>query len=233
MSFNDITPAWMLAPPAIVGEAVAGESVQSRRKVEHLVNYLVGAGNFDLGDELYKIKRNHWYQDWGYSTFHEYATSLGMKRSKSQYLCRIAELMDELGIPREKYEPVGVSKLRHIAKLDPAGTWTNPETAEVTSLKDFILGFIEKGPTMTNDEVAQHVRTLRGFVGENDITWINIAVLRSALTNTVRPALECAKALIGDTGRDNEGIACEASDGRALEMISADFLSANQGELNG
>jgi hypothetical protein len=45
------------------------------------------------------------------------------------------------------------------------------------------------------------------------------------MDNTVRPALELAKNAIGSVGKDDEGVSQDASDGAALEAITAEFLA--------
>jgi hypothetical protein len=90
---------------------------------------------------------------------------------------------------------------------------------------EFITGFVEKGEEIEMDDLKKHVRTLKGFIGENDLTWLNVCVKRSALDNTIRPALELAKNALGSVGKDEEGVSIDASDGAALEAIAVDFMN--------
>ena len=208
--------------PAIVGQQVAGESVKVRKQLEQLIKK-INSSAFDIADLLHAVKKNGYYE--GFATFAEYLKTLEIKQRKAQYLERICSVMEEMGIAREKYEPLGVSKLREITSLDVNGTWINPETKEETPFKAFIKGFVEKGADMTLEEIQEHVRTLKGLIGENALTWIHLRVTQIALDNTVRPALELAKAKIGSVGKDDEGISKDATDGAAVEMICADFLA--------
>jgi hypothetical protein len=159
---------------------------------------------------------------------------LPIKLRKLQYLRRIAEVADALSIPREKYEPVGVAKLREITSLDLDGVWKNPENGQEIPFKDFITGFIEKGKEMPLDDIKRNVKTLKGLTGENDIIVIHFGVKQSVLDNVVRPALDLAKANLGSAGKDDEGISFDASDGRALETIGVAYLidpaNTNTGE---
>lgn len=209
---------------AIVGEQVAGESAKVRKSLEKLIQS-VNKSTFDIGELLHKIKKNGFYNSWGFNTFQEYVDTLDIKPRKAQYLVRIVDTMEAVGVQRETYEPLGVAKLREISSLDPTATYTNPQTNEETPMKDFIVGFVEKGNDMPLEDLKQHVRTLKGFVGENDIVWLNLCLKRSALDETVRPALELAKNNIGSVGKDSEGMSIDASDGRALEAIAVEYLN--------
>lgn len=208
----------------IIGEAVAGESTRVRTQLETLIKN-VERSKFDIGELLHKIKRNGYYNGWGFTTFAEYAATLSIKPRTAQYLRKMAEVMDAVGVTRERYEPIGIAKLREITSLDPEKTWTNPETNETIPLKDFIVGLVDKAAEMSLEEIQQHVRTLKGFVGDDDLVFLNVSMKRSALDSTVRPALQLAKQNIGTVGRDDEGTAQDASDGAALEVIAADFMS--------
>lgn len=208
----------------IVGEAVAGESQKTRKALETLIKNL-NKSTFDVGELLLKVKSSGYYTGWGFNTFQEYVNTLDIKARKAQYLVRIVDVMAQVGVEREKYEGLGIAKLREITSLEPNDTYINPQTNEQTPMKDFILGFVEKGDDIPLEEIKQHVRTLKGFVGENDITWLNICLKRSVLDETVRPALELAKVNIGTVGKDEEGMAKDASDGAALEAISVEYLN--------
>lgn len=207
----------------IVGEAVAGESAKVRKQLEKLIS-AVNKSTFDIAELLSKIKHGGFYKPVA-NTFYEYVSTLDLKPRKAQYLMRIVDVMAQVGIAREKYEPVGTAKLREITSLDPEGTWKNPDTGEDVPLKDFIVGFIDKAPNLTLDEVKQHVRTLKGFVGDDDLVWVNVCLKRSARENTVSPAFELARKHLGSKGKDEEGNATEYSDGTVLEMICAEYIN--------
>lgn len=211
-------------PPAIYGEAIAGDSANLRQQLEKLINNF-DKSLFDIGEMLHKVKRQGFYSQWGFSTFKEYVESLKFKERRAQYLVRIADVMEQVGIPRSEYEPLGIAKLREIASLDPNGTWTNPQTGEPSDLREWIGRFIQQGSDMTLDEIKQHVRTLKGLVGENDLVWLNFCVKRAVSEETIRPALELAKANIGSVGKDDEGMSKDASDGVALETIAVEYLN--------
>jgi hypothetical protein len=211
-------------PTAIVGEAVAGESTKLRKTLEKLIQN-VNRSTFDIGEILFKIKRNGFYNGWGFNTFQEYVDTLDIKARKAQYLTRIVDVMDTVGVPREQYERLGVAKLREITSLDPAGEYTNPQNGEKTPMKDFIIGFVEKANEMGLDEVKQHVRTLKGFVGENDLVWINFCVTRQVNDQTIEPAKELARRNIGSVGKDEEGNSKDASDGACFEVMATEYLN--------
>jgi hypothetical protein len=206
----------------IVGEQVAGESAVVREEVEKVISN-TNSSMFDLSDLLFKIKKNGLY--YGYVTFSEYLKTLKFKRRRLDYLVKMAEVMDAVNIPRSKYEPLGISKLRLITSLDVNKTWKNPDTGQEVPLKSFIIGFIEQGLDMTLSEISQHVKTLKGEIGDEAFVILHIKIKQSVMDKVVRPALETMKAKIGSTGKDGEGYSIDASDGRALEMIAADWLS--------
>ena len=214
-------------PTVIVGQQVAGEAVKVRNTLEQLIKK-VNKSSFDIAELLYTVKSKGYYE--GYTTFWEYVKTLEIKRRRAQYLCDIVETMMAINAPRDKYEPLGIAKLREIASLDIDGEWVNPETGEKVPIKSFIEGFIEKGNDMTLAEITQHVRTLKGLVGENNIVFLHLAVKQSVLDNTVRPALELAKNQIGSVGKDSEGMSKDATDGQALEVVCVDFLNNNSGD---
>lgn len=211
-------------PVVIVGEVVAGDSVKVRKTLEKLIQN-VNKSTFDIGELLHRIKKNGYFNGWGFTTFQEYVDTLDIKARKAQYLTRIVDVMDQVGVGRDEYEKLGVAKLREISSLDPTATYKNPQTGAETAIRDFILGFIEKANEMPLEEVKQHVRTLKGFVGDNDLVWMNFCVTRSVKDNTVDPAKELARRNIGSVGKDDEGVSKDASDGACLEVWAAEFLN--------
>jgi hypothetical protein len=219
------TIAGLTQPTAIVGDLVAGATVEAERvrgALESLIER-VNRSKFDIADLCYKVKVNGYYAP--YTTFQDYYKTLSIKKRTVQYLTKMVECMTQVGISREQYEPLGIAKLREITSLDPNDTWKNPETGIETPMHEFIVGFIENGAGMELEEITQHVRTLKGLTGENDLVFLNICLKRSALDNTVRPALDLAKNWIGSIGKDDEGISRDASDGTALEMVAVEYLN--------
>jgi hypothetical protein len=214
-----------LKPPAITDSAVAGEAAKTRQQLEQLIKK-VNTSSFDIGELLHIIKKNSYYTE--FVTFQEYIKTLDIKPRKAQYLRRIAQVADELGIPRAKYEPLGTAKMREITSLDTGATWVNPETKEELPIKDFIYGFIEKGETMGLEEIKAHVKTLKGLVGAEAMGWVHLYMKQIAIDNTVKPALDLAKAQIGSVSKDDEGMSQDASDGQAAEAIFADYLSGSK-----
>jgi hypothetical protein len=216
-------------PAAIYGEAVAGEAAALRSRLEALIEHR-NASFFDIGDLLHQVRKGLHYQAWGFSTFKEYRETLDMSGQVAGYAEKIANVMEAVGIPRTVYEPLGRARLRLITSLKPQEIWTNPHTGEKIPMRTFIAGFIERGKELPFEDLKQHIRTLKGFVGENDLVWLNLCLKRSVLNSAVRPALDQAKRILGSSGKDDEGISIDTSDGAALECISIEFLNdpANQ-----
>lgn len=212
----------------LVGEQVAGQSAKVRKQLEQIINK-VNSSSFDIAELLYSIKKNGYYE--GFTTFTEYVKTLDIKPRKAQYLTRIAQVMGELGITREKYEPLGTAKLREITSLDVNGTWVNPESKVEIPVKSFIEGFVEKGSEMGLEEIKNHVKTLKGLVGVEAMGWLHLYMKQIAIDNTARPALLLAKKKIGSVSKDDEGMSHDASDGAAAEMVFADWLADPANEI--
>jgi hypothetical protein len=206
----------------IVGEAVAGEAAAARGQLEYLIES-VNRSNFDIAELACKVKRSG---DYGrHSTFQEYYATLNIKARKIQYLTRMAEVMDLVGIERKQYEPLGIGKLREITSLDPNGKWVNPETGVETSMREFIVGFVEKGDEIELDDLKIHVRTLKGFIGEKDLVWRNLCFTRLVAEMTWDPAIQLAKNHLGSVGKDDEGISKDASDAAAAEVLAIEYMN--------
>lgn len=206
----------------LVGAAVAGESAKVRGELEALIES-VNRSNFDIADLCFKVERNGFYEP--YTTFQEYYKTLNIKARKIQYLTRMAKVMDAVGILRATYEPLGIGKLREITSLDPQGVWKNPETGVETPISEFIIGFVEKGSEITLEDLKIHVRTIKGFVGENDLVWRNLCFTRLVAEMTWDPAIAMAKNHLGSVGKDDEGISKDASDSAAAEVLAVEFMN--------
>lgn len=207
----------------LVGEAVAGESAKTRAMLVSLINS-VNKSTLDIAELLHKVKSNGYYQA-EHATFKEYTESLDIKARKAQYLTRIVETFTALGIERKQYEKLGIAKLREISSLDHDTIYTNPVNGTQTPMKEFITSFVEKGADMDLDELKDHIRTLKGFVGENNIEWVNLPFTRSVLEKTIKPAAELARANIGSVGKDDEGISKDASMSACVEVWAVEYLN--------
>jgi hypothetical protein len=215
-------------PTVIVGEAVAGQSKQLRKKAEAIIN-VMETNQYDLGELLCRIQDEALYTQWGFNTYSEYMKTTKLKASKARYLPQIARVMKAIAVERAQYESIGISKLRVIASLNPTDVYTHPVSKEETSMHNFIAAIVDKaltdGEAYTLDEIKKHVRTLKGITGDRDITFLGIPILRAALDNVVRPCFDRFKMLIGTVATDSEGKAVDASDGTVLERICATVLA--------
>lgn len=203
---------------AIVGEAEAGQAGKVRKQLQALIKG-VNTSTFDIMDLLHTIKTQKYYQP-KYDSFIDYAKTLDMKVTKAYYLVRIRENMHLASIPREKFEPIGIAKLRVISSIDLIDSENKVKQDAVTKVNELVDAALMTEP----DAIKIAVDTYNGHVGEEAFEWINIKIKKSA-KNIVRQALDIIKAQIGSTGTDADGKAKDASDGRALELLAADFIS--------
>jgi len=210
--------------PTIIGEAVAGQAAKIFTEINNLIAG-VNTSTFDLAERLHEVKVNQYYITLGHETFGSYAKSLDLKVSKSYYLVRIVENMTTAGLARAQYEPLGIAKLRVISKVNLI------ENDELVMYNDLpMIDYIHEWVTstakdMSLKDVEQVVDKLQGKTGDEAMVWLNISLKKTARDNTVLPAIETAKLHLGTSGTDADGKAIDASDGRALEIICADFMS--------
>lgn len=212
-----------LTPMMVVGEAVAGHAAKVMQQLESLIssdNHTV----FTMAELLYEVKKNSLYASAGHNTFKDYTSTLSLEDRKANYLTKLGYCVDVLGIPRVTYEPVGITKLRSITSLNPLGVWTNPETNVALPLSGFIVELMTKSLTMTQKELDEYVRTLKGQVGENEMVTRKFTLLRTVSESVLDPAIDLARRQIGSTHKDDEGISQDASDGACLEVIAISFV---------
>src|SRR5271157_1874156 len=76
----------------IAGEVEAGQAAKVRKQLEVLVKKL-SSSKFDIGELLHLVKKHNYIPD-GFTTFKEYALTLGIKWRTADYLRRIAEVME-------------------------------------------------------------------------------------------------------------------------------------------
>lgn len=204
---------------AIVGEVEAGRATQVRRQINKLISQ-ANSSTFDLAELLYEAKTKLYFTGWGFESFSAYAKSLEVKYSKSYYLVRIVENMIAAGLERPQFEPVGLAKLRLIAKLKPDTEFKG------TPVSLLIRELTLKAPELSLEEVQIEVDTIMGLVADESMVWWNVRMKKLARENVVIPAVACMKKFIGtQPSEEGEGQQAEVSDGRALELICANFLA--------
>ena len=199
----------------IVGEVEAGEAAKVRGALTKAIRQ-VNVSTFDIIELVHKVQSKRMYTT---ATFYEYLKTLDFKVQKLKYLARIGEFMERAEISRAEAENIGVTKMRAISRLDPATTYTNPVTNEAVPMIEYINALLAAAPTTTSDKLEENIRILKGEVGENDMTWLNIRVSRLTKTNVIDVAFSKAATNIGDVGTDKDGIAIKTSDARKLEII--------------
>jgi hypothetical protein len=212
----------VISPPAVIGEAIAGRSVYVRKQLSSLAHDLK-KHTFDMAELLEEAKRGSLYTVWGYGSLAEYGMAeLNLKHRKTQYLVRIVEVCNSLGIKREVYEKAGISKLREITSLDPSGYYVN-ESKEAEPLAKHMAEMILNPDEHTVEEISYNVFKLKGLDAEDRAVVRSFQVNNAAWEKTIKPAFELARRKLGSAGRDEEGNAREYPDGVCLEMICADF----------
>lgn len=206
--------------PAIIGEVEAGRAATVRRQINKLVA-TANSSTFDLMDLFHESKTKNYIAGWGFESFSKYAKSLDIKYSKAYYLVKIKENMLAAGLDRTQYEPVGLSKLRVISRLKPE---TEYKGVPVSLL---INELTLKAGQMTQEEVQFEVDTIMGLTEDESMVWVNIKVKKLARENVIKPAFEKMKKHLGTVPDETEaeGQHKDASDGRALELICANFLT--------
>ncbi len=207
--------------PAIVGEAIAGEAAQVLKQIKNLVKG-ISSNTFDLAEALLKVKKHKWYAPKN-NTFQEYISTLDLKSSKGHYLVRIAQTMEDVGIPRMEYEAVGIAKLRAICRLDLQDSEGNPKQYEGKPAADVIKDLIQQAPAHSPEAVDETVKKLQGLMGEDARVWQNIC-LTVAQRKKWQEAVALAKLNIGSVGKDDDGQYKDASEGMCVEVIAASYL---------
>ena len=201
----------------IVGEQDTSRAATVRRRINKLIKE-TNSSTFDLMDLLHESKAKNYISGWGFESFSKFAKSLDIKYTKCFYLVAIKENMAAAGLERNEYEPVGMTKLRMISRLDPEVEYNG------TPVKLLIRELTLKAKEMDPDEVQLEVDTILGLTEEESMVWMNIRVKKLSKDNVILPALRKAKRYMGQQ-KDDEGEFHDATDGAALEMICADFLA--------
>jgi len=221
MSFEEMQIG-MSTPPEYVGEAVAGEAAATLKQIKQLVKNL-SANTFDLAEALYRVKKNKFYAP-KYNTFAEYSNTLDIKTSKCYYLVKLVSVMEQCGIDRDAYEPVGLAKLRIITRVKVTDDEGKDTTFEGVPTKLLVKDMIEKAGTWTPEALDLRVKEIQGLVGDNaSAGWINFPVTYAQKAAWER-AVSLAMLQIGSVGKDeNTGQYKDASLGACAEVIAVSY----------
>lgn len=215
--------------PAVVGEAVAGQdaarSAEVLSKLESLTKG-IEKETFDIGELLAEVREQKYFELWNYETFWEYADqALGIGKRQAQYLLRIVAVSEIMGIPRAKYESLGISKVKEIFSLDPHGFFVNHAEAKNEPLHEHITKLLDAADEWCLGDIKAEVARLKGLDKENSLVWVRAQMTKSAKENVYDKAIELARANMGTPARDSDGKAIEYSEGAALESICSDFVA--------
>jgi hypothetical protein len=209
----------MIDEQVLVGEQEAGKAAKALKQLNQLIKGL-STSTFDVMDLAHEIKSKNYFSP-KYNTFSEFGKTLDLKMSKLYYLVKIKEAMNSANIPREVYEPIGLSKLRAIARLDPT---KNYELAGAATTIEIIKSLVEQAPTSSLEDLKTAINEIQGLTGEDSMVWLNVSLKHSA-REVVKKAISVAKKNIGSVSKNDEGVSQDASDGSALEVVALDFLS--------
>ena len=207
----------MLDEQVIVGDEDMSRAALVRRRINKLIKES-NSSTFDLMDLLHEAKIKLMFQGWGFDSFSKFAKSLDIRYTKCFYLVAIKQNMAAAGLEREQYEPVGMTKLRMISRLDPESEYNG------TPVSLLIRELTLKAKEMEPDEVQLEVDTILGLTEEESMVWMNIRVKNMAKENVILPALRKIKRFMGQQ-KDEDGEYHDATDGAALEMMAANMLS--------
>jgi hypothetical protein len=142
------------------------------------------------------------------------------------------QVCKQLGVDRKHYEPVGVTKLREITRLNSEDLYYNPKTSTNEKMSDHMLQLLADAPEMTADQIEERVKELLGQTGDDEMVWLPAyPAKRSVRDKIILVAQEIARRMLGSAGRDQEGQAVEYSTGAVEEIIHADFIIGNQEPL--
>lgn len=207
---------------AIVGDADVSRATHVRRRITNLVK-AANTGFFDLAELFHESKKNQYPAMWGFESFSAYGKALSkdynFKWTKIYYMTRIMENMEAAKLERAQYEQVGTTKLRMISRLKPDTEFNG--VAVSILIRELTL----KAGQMTPEEVQYEVDKILGLTEDESMSWLNVRVKKLAKDNVIMPAMALAKKHVGSVGTDDEGQSQDASDGRCLELICANFLA--------
>src|SRR5271166_3940622 len=143
-------------PPAIVGEAVAGQAAKVKKQINEIIKG-VNTSTFTLAELLHEAKSKQYFLAWGHDSFIQYAKSLDLKVSKSYYLVRIVENMTAAGVTREEYEPLGIAKLRAIIELKMFDKEGKVIEFEGLPMSDYVKELTSKAKEMPLEDIEKVV----------------------------------------------------------------------------
>lgn len=213
----------IFAPPAIHGEAIAGNKARAtavRAEIDKLKTNLSN-GRWELAALFSEARSKAFHFDWGYTDFDLYIdeSNFDVGSREARYMIKINDLSLQLGVTRDQLNAVAMSKLKEIFSLDPV------------KQEDEIRTLLDEAKTMSLEKVREAVRALKGGDPETEMTWLNLQVLRRAKEETILPALAKIKLEYGPTMGDVPGESAEISDGRALEYLCAEKNAEPDAEL--
>jgi hypothetical protein len=202
----------LLNPPAIHGEVKAGRASSVLKQIEKLKTSL-SDNRWELAELLSEAHERQYHHEWGFEDFDEYIdqSNFDVSAREARYYIRINNHAKLLAIPRGDLAKVAISKLKEIFTLDP-----QEHAADIRRL----LKLAEKAELR---EIKDKVRKLKGLSEEEEMTFVNLYVMRSVAEGVIKPAIEEAKLEAG-SAQNPDGEYVDISDGRAVEYICTEWM---------
>ena len=174
-----------------------------------------------MGDLLLEVKQNNYHVVLGYENFQEWldASMLDIRISQAYYMMRIVSKAAYLDIPRAELEQCTISGLKEIASLDE------------DSQGDKIKELVEYAKTHSAKDTTKQVDRIKLESGQELYTLKAFRVPNIVLEEVIEPAIERMQLEYGQTIDSESGDVIEISDGKALEMICANYLSGSLQEM--
>jgi hypothetical protein len=170
---------------------------------------------FDLAELLKESKDGAFHLHWGFSRFEDWVekgSGLDISARTAFYLINIVEKARELGISRDKYTGVKISKLKAIFSLD-----AKKHGEEIRLL-------LETADSKSLEEIQSEVWKIKTDGKGEEFAYITIKVPKSVKEDVVDLAFEEVRRIYGDIVDEETGEVKEATPGKCLELICVEFI---------
>jgi hypothetical protein len=170
---------------------------------------------FDLADLLTEAHHSGLHHHWGYSRFEDWVeegSGLDISARTAFYLINIVEKAKELGIPRESYVGVKISKLKAIFSLD------SKKHSEAIKL------LLATADHQSLEDIQTEVWRIKTDGQGEEYAYITIRIPKSVKEDIVDLAFEEVRRIYGEIEDKETGELKEATPGKCLELICVEFI---------